>query len=104
MPTMAAGSGLAMIDRPAAGCPCPARDHDTSLPGGSGEPGVAVVLHLCLAVITLGGILSAGFLLRWTAYQACARAAARGRRMGLEYLRPPVSVPRRLAALCVLRL
>lgn len=103
--TAAAGSGVAMTDSAAAPCPCPAMDHDAPLPGGSGEPGTTTLLHLCLAVLAgLGGRLAAGLLLRGSISHTGGNAGPAGRRIGLGHLRPPVPVPRRLAALCVLRL
>lgn len=111
--TAAVGSGVVMAESGVVDCPCPAVDHQAPLPGGGGEtlPGgggetdVTALLHLCLAVLAaLGGMVSAGFVLRWTISPVRAGALSFGRRIGSEYLRSSVPVPRRLAALCVLRL
>lgn len=97
----AAASGMAMTDGPAQ-CPCPAVDHNAPPPSGSGEPGTTALLHLCMAILAaLGGMLAAGGMLRGTISRT---VGSPGRRFGVAYLRPPVPVPRRLAALCVLRL
>lgn len=101
----AAGPALAMIDQPAPDCPCPAMDHNAPLPGGGGEAGDTALLHLCLAVLAaLGGMLAAGFMVRGFLSHPGGNAGSSGWRIGLEYLRPPIPVSRRLAALCVLRL
>ena len=101
VPAAAAGLGMTMTDGRAAQCLCPAVDHDAPPPGGSGEPGTTTLLHLCLAVLAaLGGMLAVGLMLRGTT----SHTIGSGWRIGLAYLRPPVPVPRRLAALCVLRL
>lgn len=101
----ALGPVLAMVDQSGAACPCPAVDHDAPLPGGSGESGSTTLLHLCVAVLAaLVGTLAAGFLLRGSSSRADGNAGSAGRRIGLPELRPPIPVPRRLAALCVLRL
>lgn len=100
----AAGPALAMIDHSVPHCPCPATNHDAPHPGG-GAPVTDTLLHLCLAVLAaIGGLLSAGWLLRGSSSQAGGNPGSAGPRIGLEYLRPPVPVARRLAALCVLRL
>ena len=105
VPTAAVGSGMAMTENHAAQCPCPAAGHDAPLPGGGGESGTTALLHLCLAVLAaLGGMLAAGLMLRGFLSQTGGNAGSAGRRIGLEYLRPPIPVSRRLAALCVLRL
>lgn len=97
----AAGSAPALIK---ADCPCLGPDHGAAMPGGGGESG-NVLLHLCLAVLAaLVGQLVAGLVRRWTVSTAGASNGSGGRRAGLEYLRPLLPVPRRLAALCVLRL
>lgn len=96
---------MAMTVNQAVQCPCPAMDHDAPRPGGGGESGATALLHLCLAVLAaLGGMLAAGLTLRGFLSQAGGNAGSSGRRIGLEYLRPPVPVSRRLATLCVLRL
>lgn len=101
----AAADITSMSDSPASNCPCPATDHNDSLPGGSSGPGSTALLHLCLAVLAaLGSILTAGLALRGTIAHIGRNIGLMGRWTGLEYLRPPVPVPRRLAALCVLRL
>lgn len=102
VPATAVGSGMAMIDSRAVECPCPAVNHDAPLPDGSGEPGTTALLHLYLAVLAaVGGMLVVGLVLRGTISHPGVSARQRS---GLAYLRPPLPVPRRLAALCVLRL
>lgn len=105
VPTAAVGSGMAMTDNHAAQCPCPAGDHDAPLPGGGDQSGTTALLHLCLAVLAaFGGMLAAGLMLRGSLSHTDGSPGSAGWRIGLEYLRPPVPVSRRLAALCVLRL
>lgn len=105
VPTVAADSGVTVIEGRAADCPCPATDHDAALPGVPLPGGGSALLHLCLAVLaTLGGMLAAGLVLRGIISHTGRDIGSAGRRVGVEYLRPPVPVPRRLAALCVLRL
>lgn len=98
----AAGLDMTMTDGRAVERPGFAVDHDAPLPGGSGEPGTTALLHLCLAVLAaLGGMLAVGLVQRETIYHTGGSA---GWRIGVANLRPPLPVPRRLAALCVLRL
>ena len=102
---LAATSVVAMTDSPAADCPCPATDHDSPLPSGTGGPGATALLHLCLAVlVALGAMVAAGLLRHAIISHTGGNLGSAGRRIGLEHVRPPVPVPRRLAALCLLRL
>ncbi|MFN2495107.1 MAG: hypothetical protein ABR608_04255 [Pseudonocardiaceae bacterium] len=75
------------------GCPCPA---DTR------SPVVPDLLHLCLAVMVSAILLLAPLLLGLSPSPP-AGAPGQWVRSALDFLRPPPPVPRRLAALGVLR-
>jgi hypothetical protein len=74
-------------------CPCPA---DT--------PPAPALLHLCLAVAAAGVLVLVPLLRALQGPVAGAGAGGQAVRSVLGYLQPPPPVPRRLAALGVLRL
>ena len=101
----AATDVAAMTHSPASDCPCPPSDHDSPLPSGPGGSRFTALLHLCLAVlVALGAMVAAGLLRRAVISHSGENLGSTRQRIGVEHLRSPVPVPRRLAALCVLRL
>lgn len=83
-------------------------DHDPAgeAPAQSGQDGhEGGLLHLCMAVlavvVTLAIAVALGFW--WLLVAAVARLATSSGRRRTNSRGPPISVPRRLALLCVLR-
>lgn len=104
-PTAATESDHAVIGNRAAVCSRVATGHHLPSSDGAGGSDATLLMHLCLGVLAaVGGLLTAGLMLRWTLSPAEEKPVPPRGDRGRTYRRPLMPLPRRLAALCVFRL